>query len=124
MQKCKNIYTLFFVQMLMVIYTAFFATQVFSINNDTGANAGTTTCLFAAKDRTTSAKSHQNKHTPGKQRLNKRFQPESWLYTAPIQIVYNKYIPPVNKPLFFYRNGFVPSFLFIAQTLRGPPVMA
>lgn len=122
MQIIKNRYAAFFVQVLLFVYSSFFVSQIFSVNNDSNTDTIHLFATLLAKKNIIKGDAGSKKHTVGNKRLNKRFQPESWICPAPIPSIICKVAYTPGKPLFFYRNGFVPSFLFIAQALRGPPI--
>jgi hypothetical protein len=130
MYRSNVIHKLLFKQVLLAMYLCFFVAQATTFNSDVAGKFATTSVLSFQKSNDKANKNASindtgsEKHRQSNIRLNKRFQPEKWVFENVPMNMLVAFAPITTKPIFFYHNGFVPSFLFVVQTLRGPPVVA
>ncbi|ANI90270.1 hypothetical protein A9P82_13795 [Arachidicoccus ginsenosidimutans] len=117
------------VSFLLIGFIAILCAHLFIVPNKFGINNTLNTSFVweIFNKRTTSDNSNntiQNKnHKPLKFRINKHFQTEKLVFILLLSTRFSCFNTTLPKPLYYYSNHFVSSFLYICKG-RAPPVIA
>jgi hypothetical protein len=124
----QNIFHKLWVGILLTGYVAILCSQVLVVSNREGKNSFFNTCLVRQilKDSGshTAYKNIQSKKTKSLHlRINKHFETGKYFCILPQSIKFSSFRVVVFKPLYYYNNHFVSSFLYVCEG-RAPPVIA